>query len=327
MNKSETTILKGVAILMMIFHHLFNRPDNVYLCADTTLWNGQSLLLWLSNACNPVAFFVLLGGFGMYIVNSKGDNHRYSRILKLYTHFWTILTVFLIIGYLMFPDVYPGSIEKLLTNLIGYEVDYNNEYWFLFPYVILMLSSPYLFKITSRYKSVFVILSSAIITLFASFLISRYKDSFLINHTWLLQIVRYFNFFLAFMIGAMAAREQWFEKIRSYLERKKWAIWPLLMIVFIVRCGINTSIVSAPYAFLFILLFLAAPRAGWIDKLLSAFGKVSMDIWFIHTWICYYLFHDWIYSLHHPMWIFLALSTISYVLAYAVNCLLNLRRQ
>lgn len=320
MNRDETTILKGVAILMMVFHHLFNRLENVALCADLPLFNDQSLLLWLSGACNPVAFFVLLGGYGMYIVNRKGDRHRYTRILKLYVHLWLILAIFLTLGSWLRPDVYPGSFRTMLLNLAGYDVQYNNEYWFLLPYIVLMLVCPWLFRWTERLKAIWVVIGSFAITLVSSYVISHFKYTFLIDHGWLLLLMRCLNFLFAFMLGAMAARCQWFEGLRRWCRYPRWIVWIVLVILFLIRCCITTSFINTPYAFLFIALFLLTlPHHAWITRVLTAAGKLSMDIWLIHTWLCYYLFHDQIYALHNPLLIFVVVFCASYALAWVVN--------
>ncbi len=45
-------------------------------------------------------------------------------------------------------------------------------------------------------------------------------------------------------------------------------------------------------------------------------GKNSTTLWFIHTFICYYLFHDIIYALKFPLLIFMVLISVSLILAY-----------
>lgn len=320
MNRNETTILKGVAIMLMVFHHLFNRLENVALCADLPLFHDQSLLLWLSGACNPVAFFVLLGGYGMYIVNRKGDYHRYTRILKLYVHLWLILAVFLTLGHWLQPDVYPGSFGTMLLNLTGYDVQYNNEYWFLLPYIVLMLVCPWLFGWTDKLQARWVVIASFVATLAASYIISNYKYTYLVDHTWLLVLLRCLNFLFAFMLGAMAARGRWFERLRHWWRWPRWVVWLLLVLLFVARCCVTTSFVNAPYAFLFIALFLLTmPHHAWTTRLLTAAGSLSMDIWLIHTWICYYLFHDQVYALHNPFVIYLVVFCTSFGLAWLVN--------
>lgn len=42
-------------------------------------------------------------------------------------------------------------------------------------------------------------------------------------------------------------------------------------------------------------------------------------MWMIHSWFCYYLFHDFIYSFSYPILIFMALIVISYHSSLIVN--------
>ena len=84
--KEETTILKGVAIVFMLYLHLFNQMPNVSLCEYFITIGDIPFVHLLTRACNPVSFFLILGGYGMYMVYRKGDKNRYIRILKLYIH-------------------------------------------------------------------------------------------------------------------------------------------------------------------------------------------------------------------------------------------------
>lgn len=88
MTKQETQIMKGVAILLMIFLHLFNQMSNVELCRSFIYIGDIPFVYWLSAAANPVAFFLILSGYGMHFIHvrGKGDIHRWNRIGKLYLH-------------------------------------------------------------------------------------------------------------------------------------------------------------------------------------------------------------------------------------------------
>lgn len=57
MTKQETQIMKGVAILLMIFLHLFNQMSNVELCRSFIYIGDIPFVYWLSAVANPVAFF------------------------------------------------------------------------------------------------------------------------------------------------------------------------------------------------------------------------------------------------------------------------------
>lgn len=303
---------------MMVYYHLFNRIENVDLCSDIVIWGNQSLLLWLSKACNPVAFFVILSGYGMYHVSLNEDSHRFSRIIKLYIHLWLCFAIFLPIAHHLNPTTYPGSITRLLENLCGYDANYNQEYWFLLPYVLLSLTASNLFKLTSKINKYHLLSILILIFLATSFIISRYKNEFLIQHLWMIHIIRYLNFLFAFILGGMTARYQWDYRFLK-IDTSQWVILTTLLLLIISRCMINTNILNVPFAFLFILLVLKLPRPKWINQVLSSFGKYSMDIWFIHTWLCYYLFHDFFYSLRNPIIIYIAVFGISLLLAFIIN--------
>ena len=72
MGREYTNFLKGIAILMMLWLHLFNNID-----ADKALgcliWIGDTPLVYsLTYACNPVPFFLILSGYGLYAAYKRG---------------------------------------------------------------------------------------------------------------------------------------------------------------------------------------------------------------------------------------------------------------
>lgn len=154
MTKQESLIVKGLAILMMLFLHLFNSIENCNLCENFIMIGEIPLVNFLSRAANPVAFLLFISGYGLYFSN-KSNNGRSNtknlkRILKLYIHFWFILTFFLSVGIFLRPEKYPGSLFEIIGNYTSFVYNYNAEYWFLFPYAILALASPIIIKLFDR---------------------------------------------------------------------------------------------------------------------------------------------------------------------------------
>lgn len=84
-------------------------------------------------------------------------------------------------------------------------------------------------------------------------------------------------------------------------------------------CLTRTAAWGPLYATTFIVLFLSAPRWLWIDKALAHLGNHSMNMWLIHAWFCYYIFHDLMYSLRYPLVIFVTLVVVSLLCSYFVN--------
>lgn len=72
--KSKTTELKGIAIFMMLFLHLFNQAENVGLCTTTGITvGGESLVLFLSHGMGPVSLYLFMSGYGLYY-NYRNQN-------------------------------------------------------------------------------------------------------------------------------------------------------------------------------------------------------------------------------------------------------------
>lgn len=320
MTRDQTQIFKGVAIILMLFLHLFNYTANVDLCHNIFLINGKPLVSYLVGAANPVAFFLILGGYGMYKVWEKGDRHRWTRVFKLYLHYWIILAIFLIIGHFLNPDLYPGSISDLLSNITTYSTTYNGEMWFLLPYVCLSLLAPMLFKAVRHVRAWKVVAVTLFIHLCTSFCISRYGTSFLFHNLWAYNPLLICHLMFNFSLGAMAARSNFFERLsnKAYaLGRWRSRIAVLGVIIFVlISCMFKYNYF---YAFIVITLLTLVRMPQWLMFMLAGLGKQSMNMWMIHTWFCYYLFREFIYSFEYPIVILMVLIAVSYVTSIIIN--------
>ena len=47
-------------------------------------------------------------------------------------------------------------------------------------------------------------------------------------------------------------------------------------------------------------------------------GKHSMVMWLTHSFFCYHLFHDFIYSFKYPLLIYVVLLSISYLTSFPI---------
>lgn len=319
MTRQQSQMMKGVAILLMIFLHLFNQSANVELCHNLINIGGTPLVLILSRAANPVAFFLILSGYGLYRVYDKGDRHRWSRLAKLMIHYWIILLIFVTIGHFMLPASYPGSFLKLLSNVTGYETTYNGEMWFLLPYVILSACSKPLFDFMKRFRVWIVVCVTLVIHLGTSFCISRYGAAFLYSNYWIYDPLLVLHLLFNFCLGAMAARSDFFEKLKACTAniRHISILAPGGAIVLVsVSCMFKYNYF---YAFGIITCLLLIKLPVWLNTILVKLGDQSMNMWMIHSWFCYYLFHDFIYSFSYPLLIFAVLIVISYACSLIVN--------
>lgn len=71
MSKQYTNYIKGIAILMMVCLHVFkSETETVTLGNLLTIW-GTPLIKYITRMCNPVPFFLLVSGYGLYSVYLK----------------------------------------------------------------------------------------------------------------------------------------------------------------------------------------------------------------------------------------------------------------
>lgn len=321
MTKQQSQMLKGVAIIMMVWSHLMVHTDSY---SPLLTIAGKPLALWLVGACAPVAFFLFLSGYGLYEVNNhREDRNRWGRLAKLYIHYWLILAFMLLIGQvLLHKDIVKGPLV-LVENMTGYDTTYCPEMWFLLPFVIFSATAKWLFKFLARINAIAVVAVTLCLHLATSYAISRYGVEYIYTHRWLYIVLLQIHFLFSFCFGAMAARQKWFAKIRNWVEAHR-IVKPSVLKLGGVMGLVSISCVFK-YNFLYVFLLsgclLLTPMPRWLGWLLQKLGNQSMNMWMIHTWLGIYLFKDAFFSLQNPLLIFAAVMGASYLCGLAVDAI------
>lgn len=321
MNKNDSLVIKGIAILMMLWLHLFNTLALAEQATNLIRINGLPLAHLLSNAVYPVPFYLFIGGYGMYQVCKAVDRNKWKRVIALYINHLCILFTFLTLYVYTHNADFP-SISTLIYGLIGYEYTLNPELWFLLPYCILTISSSFIFKKLERYSPLHIIIVFLIIHLGTSYIISRH-GSFFYDRMYLYNPLLVLHISFNFILGAMCARMNVFEQLKSKVSQNVFlskhlvpiTILTLLTLV-VIQCIFKYNYF---YAFLFITCVVICPRPMWLDRILMEFGNKSTGMWMIHSWWFRYIFHDFIYSFKYPISIWLALVVCSYICAVIMS--------
>lgn len=317
MSKEESTIIKGVAILLMLFLHLFNRTNLPELCHPLIYIGDQPLVHLLSRAANPVSFFIILSGYGLSFVYDKNNLSFPSqgrRLLKLYIHYWVILLVFVSIGHYVRPDAYPGSISKIIGNITSWNTSYNVEHWFLFPYAMLSLLAYPILKFMDKVGNARSLFLFFLISFISAYITSRYIAVYKLYDTILARVLTILGFLFAFGIGIMMHRVSTVRPLRiKKLEGRSGLTIGLLLLLISFRCLFKTGAFHTFYVFFFIMLFLHLPLHRNVRSFLVIMGEYSMPMWMIHTFFCNYLFKDFIFGFQYPLVIYLVLVGISLV--------------
>lgn len=100
----------------------------------------------MGSFCVPL--YIFLSGYGLFTLYEKTQEHTMNpirRSLKLLLNYWVVFAIFIPMGCIIAPVDYSLSTECILnfTTLIN---SYNNEWWFLFPYLLLVFTSKPFFR-------------------------------------------------------------------------------------------------------------------------------------------------------------------------------------
>lgn len=318
-SKDQSLRLKGIAILMMLFLHLFNRISLVQQC-ECFLYVGETPLVnWLSRAANPVWLYLFLSGYG-YSVRRKSLKDVCNTISSIYIHWWVVLLFALPLGYWLNPTKF--NISDIWINLFAWNPTYNSELWFLFPFVLLILCQNSIFLVRERMGNKYYSLLVLIVYLFCLFVFSTYGEDSLKEYSrilWMLLMVLYM--FVPFSIGIL------FESININTNIKYQIsnifLLLLLALIIIVKCilsgGVWGVMYQIPYFLCFVFLCAKIKYSGVVGNMLICLGKHSLSMWFIHSFICYHIFSNQLYALKYPLLIFVVLVGISYLAAVAMD--------
>ncbi len=330
MTREQTQQLKGIAILFMIWGHLFGAPEHVLEAyCPLVLLGDLPLVSWLSRAMGPVSFFLLLSGYGLYCANQKGDKHRYSRIVRLLLTYWLILIITIVVGNLVEVGRYPLSLSEVILNVTGLHPTYIPEAWFLPPYILLALTAPWEFRLLSNVKSRYILPFAFVLNLGTSFLLSRYGSTHIYPHRVFYMLFCWFHFQFSFLTGMVMARCKMFADLYTQSKIFHHVLAPkiysnqvlpiMLLLLIIVRCMTSSSAIHAIYVALFVMIWVRMEIPNCVNRLLTEFGNSSTGMWFVHTTLGLYLFPQWFNWLQNPMLVFAGVVVVSWMVARVVQ--------
>lgn len=285
------------------------------------VWGNWSLWKMLSSICFPVAFFLMLSGYGLRHVYENGDKHHYGRIIKLFVHYWAVMFSFVIIGSIIIgTHKYPGDFSTFINNVTSFHTSYNYECWFLFPFSVLSLSYPFIFRIFDK-TGVGFLLVACLLYFASGFVISHYHLIYKTAPHALYNFVQVFFMLFSFAIGAALKKYTIIEKMKDRtFGKKNYKIMAFLGLVFMMLLGCSLS-TTAFHCFQSLIVFLLLIILMWgkTYRFLKLVGNHSMNIWMIHTYFLCYLFHEEIYGLHYSVLIYVATLGLSLLCSYFIN--------
>lgn len=316
MSKQDSAIIKGIAIILMLILHLH------YIVGGDNLGNTYWLIF---NCSHPITYFLIVSGYGLYSTYRKGKlkiSYIANRTLKLYIAFWLVIAIFAYgLGLWLRPDKFPGDINTIVTNLIGWRWEYMPFTWFLLTYIFLSFLSKWICLLIDKIGFLSSIFISFILGIGTSFLISRYFDNYFQYHYILYHPILVLQQMFGFVIGACVARATINGKeVRlNRLIGRNYVMSLIIILLFILRGQFATGAFNSIFAISIVWLVLHIRFPNWLAKSLTSLGDNSMMMWFIHGYIGVILFQKYFIALRYPFLIFLVWVLSTYLIALALS--------
>ena len=324
--KEKTNIAKGAAICLMFSSHLYAFPERLlhgnYYIPFIPFFDAEFYVGSFGDIC--VSMFVFLSGYGMFLGYSRSDKSpiRYSleKLKDFYLTYWLYFLIFIPIGLIFFKDVTLWNSQEVrystewLTfgkNFVGWSAEYNNEWWFVRMFVLLLIFvSPLYMRLSKQNLRLLFFIS---IILFVFYLISKhnYHSPF-----------SFIFWQISFATGVVSARLKFFSSPPiQYLEslRGFWVLFGMFVcFVLHIRFGAKVDFLLVPFFIYFCVRAVAALR---LSDLFAYIGLYSFPMWLVHSFFCYYYFQDIIYF---PRWsplIFILLMGVSLLSSVSIEYL------
>ena len=249
--KSHTEIAKGMAIVLMICHHLFGfskRLHNVNYISIIPNNNYEYSLGRFGVIC--VAMFIFLSGYGLYISYIKKGDFTFGDSIKkmgsFMTNYWLVFILFVPIGLIWFNDNtrYAWNFNIFIANFFLISPSYNGEWWFARLYVELLLLFPiikYGLNKSTKYTSIISILL-CIVPLKSDVFFKLFPQLSFLENTLIYKDIKLILLWQAiFVCGCLVAKYDLFKVANEYLMRKKLDknIYYILIILIIIKARLG----------------------------------------------------------------------------------------
>lgn len=339
--KEHTMQMKGIAIIILLFHHCFLNTQrwatvSYEKLATTKGWGYYPIsfapfsshtiqyLASFSKIC--VAMFVFMTGYGMWVSyesqkkKTTMSNYIKKRMVTLMTGFLIIFVVteILAIPTGRFIEVYGHDFRSVvymiidalgLAKLLGTPL-FCLTWWYMSLAIVLIMIFPFVHSIMEKYQWIVVV---------ASIIVPRACGFG--------QSTDLFRYLLAYTLGMYFAQHDLLARIKEkFMEQNVVGkllslIVSLIGLAVIIKCRQNAWIgwkyldfwdgFAAMYVI--VLSYIYILNGKWIVKGLGFLGKHSMNIFLIHSFYRDVFFHKFTYSFYYAWLDYIVLMAISLV--------------
>jgi len=343
--KKQSAVLQGVAIWMMVYHHLYSFTVEYESLLPFPQAENARRIAWFCKLC--VGIFAFVSGYGMYYVMERQPGERFfgrllaeyrcvlARILRLYGKLWLVLLIYM--GILFGILRLPFDASQLPGNLTALNPTYNGAWWYVEQYAKMLLLLPLLDLLLTRFerpgerkrKGIFFL--TLALPGAAAVLVGRLWWPGLWNVILAVKSGLRISFLLIFVVGYLMARFALYQRVEQVLRRRgRWlpvcVAAALVGIVITLRVTLATDAAYAKLDFLFAPMFVYGlltllSHVPPLCAFLAWWGHQSTYIWLVHGFL-----YGWLYYFIKPhvrqdIWIYLSVLLASAAVSLLLRAL------
>ena len=315
-------MLQGLAILAMVWLHLFDRRDFAGLFQPLIFIREIPLSFYVAQLSDFCVFcFAFCSGYAH--MSLFGEEHFYKRrlkgLLKLLIQYAFVVVLFSGIGLLTGQgNLIPGSFLEFLGNITLINVSYNGAWWYMWAYVLLVLLSPLILYTVKKTKPWIILIAGFVI--YCGAFVLRFKVP---TSNYFLQRLGPFGMTLyEYVLGCVCFKAGFISK--TYKQWEKLPAWGrisisivLLISLLAARTLLIPSLFFAPLSgAVIMMLFHFWKKPAVVKKSFLFFGKHSTNIWLTHMFFYLTLFKDHVYIARFPLAIYCYMLLITVAVSY-----------
>ena len=300
-------MLYGIAIMLMLYHHLFAFPERM----------GGYLKSAVAAKC-CVSIYAFISGYGIACSGSKNKNSSLPRhvladckaaavrYLELMKKVWLVCAIFIPVGFVI-GRLEISGFRELLAILLGFDTRLNGEWWYIKVYIVFLVLYPLWNAIFGNYSTweFGTRALAAVLLLGVYFGVKQFT---------------YFTYTMMFAEGYIVAKFDIFNKLKMVLKSNCWGYVALFAGVMVrlwkydsVRYDIIT-IVPIIYG-----LICLMDRIPCMARCTETAGRYSVYMWLTHSFYCYYYFSELILFWKNPVLMYAVLFGMSVLTAIGLQ--------
>lgn len=325
--KDEATALKGIAILILLFHHLFLKGRFEDFGVSFAPFPVEFITKIASYSKICVAIYAFISGYGLYLgyQNKKSSDIKWvaQRYLKTFSGFWLIVVLSWIVCQFIngrvstqyFSKSPWAGIAYMILEFLGLSDLFGTpsicgSWWYMSAAFVFIVLTPLVARAKNSIAIACLITMLCVRVLFGGDL-SAYLDEYM-------SFSKPLAFVMPFLIGAIFAKNNLIIKIVNARHRWLRLILELSLLVFffvsyikipsLAFYDIKMGVFGLPV--ILICIEYIIPRKG-IHPVFVFLGKHSMNIFLVHTFIRRTYLEDFTYSFPHFTIIIVVLLLLS----------------